>query len=109
MYLYIKILIIIGIILLLSTNINKSTKNREKLTIYECGYQEYDDTRKNFYIKYFLIAIIFLIFDLETLLLFPLSLFLPFLTFSAYSLFNYLIFLLSIGLAFEINKFIILH
>jgi NADH:ubiquinone oxidoreductase subunit 3 (subunit A) len=109
MYYYIILILIIGVILIISTNINKSTRNREKLTVYECGFQEYDDTRKNYYIKYFLIAIIFLIFDLETLLLFPISLYLSILTNIGYNIFSYLMLLLCIGLAFEINKFIILH
>ncbi len=42
-----------------------------KMTIYECGFDPYEDSRNFFNIKFYIVAILFIIFDLETLLLFP--------------------------------------
>ena len=43
----------------------------EKLTAYECGFNPYDDARKVFDVKFYLIAILFIIFDLEAVFVFP--------------------------------------
>ena len=106
---YIILLIIVGFILYISKYINKTKINREKITAYECGFQEFDEARKKYYIKFYLIAILFLIFDLETILLYPLSIYNPLLTSLGYYLFVFFIFILSLGLAIEINKSIILY
>ncbi len=44
---------------------------KEKLSPYECGFEPFDDARAPFDIRYYLIAILFIIFDLETAFLFP--------------------------------------
>jgi len=63
------------IVFILSKYINISKIEREKLTAYECGFQEFieeiSEIKKRYYLKYYIIAIIFLIFDLEILLLYP--------------------------------------
>ncbi len=43
----------------------------EKLSVYECGYEPYDNTRKSFNVYFCLIALFFLIFDIEILFLLP--------------------------------------
>lgn len=43
----------------------------EKLSVYECGFDPYEDGRNCFDIKFYLIALFFIIFDLETMFLFP--------------------------------------
>jgi len=43
----------------------------EKLSMYECGFDPYEDGRNCFDIKFYLIALLFIIFDLETMFLFP--------------------------------------
>ena len=43
----------------------------EKLSAYECGFDPYEDARNSFDVKFYLIAILFVIFDLETMFLFP--------------------------------------
>ena len=45
--------------------------NYQKLNSYECGFSPFEDSRIPFSIKFYLIAILFLIFDLEVTLLFP--------------------------------------
>ncbi len=50
-----------------------STKkpNTEKLSAYECGFDPYEDARNVFDVRFYLISILFLIFDLETIYFFP--------------------------------------
>jgi NADH-quinone oxidoreductase subunit A len=43
----------------------------EKLSPYECGFDPYEDARNVFDVKFYLVAILFLIFDLETAYLIP--------------------------------------
>ena len=43
----------------------------EKMSIYECGFQPFEDSRSKFDIKFYLVAILFIIFDLEISFLFP--------------------------------------
>ena len=43
----------------------------EKLSPYECGFEPFDDARLKFDVRYYLVAILFIIFDLEIAFLFP--------------------------------------
>lgn len=43
----------------------------EKLSAYECGFEPFDDARRPFDVRYYLVAILFIIFDLEVAFLFP--------------------------------------
>ena len=43
----------------------------EKLSAYECGFNAFDDARMKFDVRFYLVAILFIIFDLEVALLFP--------------------------------------
>ncbi len=43
----------------------------EKLAAYECGFDAFDDARRRFDVRYYLVAILFIIFDLEVAFLFP--------------------------------------
>lgn len=58
-------LIIIGQIL------GPKRPNKDKLTPFECGFAPFDDARLPFDVKFYLIAILFIVFDLETAFLFP--------------------------------------
>jgi NADH-quinone oxidoreductase subunit A len=60
-----------GILLFISTQLSVSNYDSEKLTPYECGFEPYEDARNVFDVRFYLIAILFLIFDLETLYFFP--------------------------------------
>ena len=79
---YLPILIFLGIALLLSgtfvflpmlvsrlTGTNKPTP--EKLTEYECGFPAFEDSRSQFDVRFYLVAILFIVFDLEAAFLFP--------------------------------------
>ena len=43
----------------------------EKMTAYECGFDAFDDSRRQFDVRFYLVAILFIIFDLEVAFLFP--------------------------------------
>ena len=45
--------------------------DRAKLTPYECGFDAFEDTRSKFDVRYYLVAILFIVFDLEIAFLFP--------------------------------------
>jgi len=63
-----------GIGLLLMTMgflIGSGKKHEEKLSPYECGFEPFEDSRTKFDVRYYLVAILFIIFDLEIAFLFP--------------------------------------
>ncbi|PZQ45643.1 MAG: NADH-quinone oxidoreductase subunit A [Micavibrio aeruginosavorus] len=49
----------------------KQKPDPEKLSAYECGFDAFDDARHKFDVRYYLVAILFIIFDLEVAFLFP--------------------------------------
>jgi NADH-quinone oxidoreductase subunit A len=62
----------LGLLLLgLGFAIGRGTKDEEKLSPYECGFEAFDDSRMKFDVRYYLVAILFIIFDLEIAFLFP--------------------------------------
>jgi NADH-quinone oxidoreductase subunit A len=76
---YFLIVIFIGLVILILAYVTSvSSPDIEKLSTYECGFDPYEDTRNNFDVKFYLVAIIFLIFDLETVFFLPFSISLSF-------------------------------
>lgn len=51
--------------------IGPSRPDKEKLSPYECGFEAFEDSRMKFDVRYYLVAILFIIFDLEIAFLFP--------------------------------------
>jgi NADH-quinone oxidoreductase subunit A len=49
----------------------KQRPDAEKLSAYECGFEPFDDARRKFDVRFYLVAILFIIFDLEVAFLFP--------------------------------------
>ena len=64
-----------ALLLLLGTGIGRTFarfhKDPAKLSPYECGFEAYEDTRMKFDVRYYLVAILFIVFDLEIAFLFP--------------------------------------
>ncbi len=69
-FLLISLILSVGFIVL---NFIASPKNPdpEKLSAYECGFEPFNDSRMEFDIRFYLVAILFIIFDLEIAFLFP--------------------------------------
>jgi len=62
----------IGVALLgIGAVLGPRSKNKEKSEAYECGFEAFEDARIPFDVRYYLIAILFIIFDLEIAFLFP--------------------------------------
>ena len=57
--------------MLLGKLLGPSNPNPEKLSPYECGFEAFEDARMKFDVRYYLIAILFILFDLEIAFLFP--------------------------------------
>jgi len=66
------------IILFASFFLSNSNPDSEKLSAYECGFDPYEDARNVFDIRFYLVAILFLVFDLEAIYFFPWSVCLSF-------------------------------
>jgi len=64
-----------GLLLVLGTGIGRYFArfhdDRDKLSPYECGFEAFEDTRMRFDVRYYLVAILFIVFDLEIAFLFP--------------------------------------
>ena len=57
---------ILGVVLLgLGSLLGPSNPDSEKLSPFECGFEAFEDTRSKFDVRYYLVAILFIIFDLE--------------------------------------------
>ena len=59
------------LLFLLSYIITPQKLYQEKVSAYECGFNPFDDARSTFDVRFYLVAILFLIFDLEVSFLFP--------------------------------------
>ena len=76
----------------------------EKLSAYECGFEAFDDSRMEFDVRFYLVAILFIIFDLEIAYLFPWAVSLS--NIGIYGFWSMMIFLgiLTIGFIYEWKK-----
>ena len=63
--------ILIPITLIVAKLVRPSNPNRVKLMPYECGIDPIDNSRGRYTIRYYLVAILFVVFDVETIFLFP--------------------------------------
>jgi NADH-quinone oxidoreductase subunit A len=75
---YLPILIFLGIavglsvlILMASYLLARQRPDAEKVSPYECGFEPFEDARGRFDVRFYLVAILFIIFDLEVAFLFP--------------------------------------
>ena len=59
------------VLLMLGFLFGSGSKDSEKLSAYECGFEAFEDSRIRFDVRYYLVAILFIIFDLEIAFLFP--------------------------------------
>ena len=71
---FLSISIVLGtVILTLSYLLIFQNPDTEKLSTYECGFEPYEDARNKFDVKFYLVAILFIVFDIEAMFLFPWS------------------------------------
>lgn len=92
------------IIFLLSFIITPQKYDYEKISAYECGFNPFDDARITFDIRFYLVAILFLIFDLEVIFLFPWVLVLNKLPLFGFWIMILFLLILTIGFIYEWKK-----
>jgi len=76
----------------------------EKLSAYECGFEAFGDSRMEFDIRFYLVAILFIIFDLEIAFLFPWAISLGNIGFVGFISMMIFLFILTIGFIYEWKK-----
>jgi NADH-quinone oxidoreductase subunit A len=76
----------------------------EKLSAYECGFEPFDDARRRFDVRFYLVAILFIIFDLEVAFLFPWSIALGDIGWFGFLSMMGFLGVLTIGFIYEWNK-----
>lgn len=64
-------IVLSSVIIFLSYSFSSSTPDVEKVSAYECGFDPYEDARNTFDVRFYLVAILFIIFDLEAVYFFP--------------------------------------
>lgn len=102
---FIGIALAIGVALLLSAFIIAiRNPDPEKLSAYECGFNAFDDARMRFDVRFYLVAILFIIFDLEVAFLFPWAVALK--DVGIFGFWSMMVFLaiLTVGFAYEWRK-----
>lgn len=101
---FIALFLLVSLLLILSFYLSISSRTLEKVSVYECGFDPYSDARIKFDIIYYLVAILFLLFDLEIIFLFPFSALLFDLSYSAFLVYLVFFIILTIGYLYELNS-----
>ncbi len=108
---YLPILIFLGIAVVVSGAmvaasylVAQQRPDSDKLSAYECGFDPFDDARGKFDVRFYLVAILFIIFDLEVAFLFPWAITLG--EIGVYGFWSMVVFLgvLTIGFIYEWKK-----
>ena len=76
----------------------------EKLSAYECGFEAFDDSRMEFDVRFYLVAILFIIFDLEIAFLFPWAVSLGNIGLLGFLSMMIFLFILTVGFIYEWKK-----
>ena len=102
-FLFIALFISIGFIIINFIS-SPSNPDPQKLSAYECGFDAFDDSRMEFDVRFYLVAILFIIFDLEIAFLFPWAITLG--KIGVFGFWSMMIFLavLTIGFIYEWKK-----
>ena len=108
---YLSIIIFLAIALILSVGFifvnfvfSPSNPDPEKLSSYECGFEAFDDSRMEFDVRFYLVAILFIIFDLEIAFLFPWAISLGKIGLFGFTSMMIFLFILTIGFIYEWKK-----
>lgn len=97
-------LVLSAIVLALSYVIAVASPDSEKTSAYECGFEPFEDARNRFDVRFYIVAILFLIFDREVAFLFPWAATLGRTGGTAYALLVLFLLFLALGFLYEIVK-----
>jgi len=108
-YLPVLVFIVIGgavgcIMLAMGWMLGPSRPDDQKLSPYECGFESFEDARMKFDIRYYLVAILFIIFDLEIAFLFPWAIVLEQVGWFGFASMSIFLGILVIGFIYEWKK-----
>ena len=92
------------LILSLSFVFSTQKADPEKVSAYECGFDPFDDARARFDIRFYLVAILFIIFDLEVTFLFPWAISLHTIQLTGFWTMVVFLLILTIGFVYEWQK-----
>ncbi|AGF74572.1 NADH dehydrogenase subunit A [Bartonella australis AUST/NH1] len=97
-------IVIAGVLLVIPYIVAYRAPDPEKLSAYECGFNSFDNARMKFDIRFYLVSILFIIFDLEVAFLFPWAV-----SFSSIGMFGFwsmimFLVILTIGFVYEWKK-----
>ena len=108
-YLPVLVFILVGIVagavlLFLGYILGPQRPSNEKLSAFECGFEAFEDARRKFDVRYYLVAILFILFDLEIAFMFPWAV--VYKEMSAFGFWSMLVFLviLTVGFVYEWKK-----
>ncbi len=82
----------------------KNKPDNEKLSSYECGFEPFGDARAKFDVKFYLVAILFIIFDIEIMFLFPWAITLGKIGLYGFCSMMIFLFILTVGFIYEWKK-----
>ena len=102
-FLFISLLLSIGFIII-NFIASPSNPDPEKLSAYECGFEAFDNARIEFDVRFYLVAILFIIFDLEIAFLFPWAISLGNIGLLGFYSMMAFLFILTIGFIYEWKK-----
>ena len=88
----------------LSFLLAKQKPDAEKNSAYECGFEAFDDARSKFDVRFYLVAILFIIFDLEIAFLFPWAIALGDIGVAGFWSMMIFLFVLTVGFVYEWKK-----
>jgi len=89
------------VIVFLSWILGINREDKEKVSVYECGFDPFGDSRQKFEIRFFIIGILFLVFDLEISYLFPWSIIISQISIFGYWTMILFLTILAVGLVYE--------
>jgi NADH-quinone oxidoreductase subunit A len=93
-----------GVLLSVGALLSPRRPNAEKLSPYECGFEAFEDARMKFDVRYYLVAILFILFDLEIAFLFPWAVVLPEIGFPGFVAMMVFLAILVVGFIYEWKK-----
>jgi NADH-quinone oxidoreductase subunit A len=103
--LFILVGLAVGAVLLtVGTLLSPDRPDAEKLSPYECGFEAFEDARMKFDVRYYLVAILFILFDLEIAFLFPWAVVLPEIGFFGFAAMMIFLAVLVVGFVYEWKK-----
>ena len=102
-FLFVALFLSIGFVLI-NFLASPSNPDPEKLSAYECGFEAFDDSRMEFDVRFYLVAILFIIFDLEIAFLFPWAISLGNIGLLGFSSMMIFLFILTVGFIYEWKK-----